>query len=74
MTEEDKVEVGVHERTDSHGYVVRITACIEGRTRTARWPVDDRTEAEALAESVANFVSGGGDVNALLPDEEGEQE
>lgn len=73
MFEEGKIEVTVHSH-DSLGFVVRISASINGRTRTAKWPVDEFDEAEAVAVSVRDYVAGGGDVEILLPDVEEEDQ
>lgn len=70
MVADRTVEIGVHERIDSKGYVVKITASLDGRIRVARWPVDDRVEADAIAVSVRDYVEGGGDVAIFVPDDE----
>jgi hypothetical protein len=66
---ETTVEITVHERLDdAAGYVVKITADT-GPIRTRRLPVDDYDEAAALAESIARYIQGGGDLDAFLPDD-----
>lgn len=63
---ETTVEVTVHERIDAPGYVVKITAQSDP-VRTRRLPVDDYDEAATLAESIANYLQVGGDLEAFLP-------
>ena len=64
---ETKVEITVHERIGAPGYVVRITADTAPE-RTTKLPVDDLDEAEKLAESIARYLQGGGDLEVFLPD------
>lgn len=73
MTDQTAIDITVHERTDQHGYVVKI-AIPDDPSRVTRWPVDDLDEAKKLAASVARFVQGGGDVDVFLPASESSTE
>lgn len=73
---ETEVEITVHERIDANGhicdgFIVRITAHTTP-IRITRLPVDDLEEAAALAESIARYLNGGGDLDVFLPDVEPE--
>ena len=73
---DNEVSISVHDRLDAPdapdapGFVVKVVARIGGHERTTRWPVEDKDEAVALAKSVKAYINGGGDVTALLPDDE----
>jgi hypothetical protein len=57
--------ITVHQRQDELGYIVKITeVCPQGRI--ARYPVGTLEEAEKLAASIARYIDGGCDVNALF--------
>jgi len=60
-----EVTIGVHERRDGKGYLVKITA--EGRA--IKFPCDTLEEATLLAESIRDGVSCGIPLSALMPDE-----
>jgi hypothetical protein len=67
---ETKVEITVHERIDgaeADGFVVKLTAHTDP-VRTRKLAVDDYDEAAALAESIARYLQGGGDLDVFLPD------
>ena len=68
---ETKVDITVHERLDAAGYVVKISADTDP-VRTRKLPVDDYDEAAALAQSIARYLQGGGDLDVFLPDVEPE--
>ena len=67
MDGQTTVDVTVHERIDAPGYVVKITAQSDP-VRTRKLPVDDYDEAAALAQSIARYLQGGGDLDVFLPD------
>lgn len=57
-----KVTTSVHERLDQPGYVVCLTFDIGGGQRQVKMPVENFTDAEALAQSFQALFSGpGGD-------------
>jgi len=68
MATETTMEITVHERLDAPGFVVKLAATDGENTRTTKLPVDDLAEAEKLAESLANFVRGGGPLDAIFPE------
>ena len=59
------VTVAVHERLDGQGFIVKITS--EGQA--VKFPVDDFTEAKALAESIRNGIEAGIPLDVLMPSE-----
>jgi len=70
---ETKVEITVHNRIGGNGhptggFVVRIATADTDPVRIRKLPVDDYDEAAALAESIARYLNGGGDLDAFLPD------
>ena len=69
---ETKVEITLHERIGGDGrptgaFVVKIAADTDP-VRIRRLPVDDYDEAAALAQSIARYLQGGGDLDVFLPD------
>lgn len=60
-----EVTIGVHERLDGKGYLVKITA----NGQAIKFPVDDFTEAEALAVSIRDGLNAGIPLDALMPEE-----
>ena len=60
-----QVTIGVHERLDGKGYLVKITANGE----EIKFPVDDFTEATLLAESVRDGIYAGIPLDVLMPAE-----
>ena len=70
VTVPDKVTISVHERLDEPGFIVRVTVG-EGPDwqRVAKFPVDDRAEADALAQSIRGYVEAGLPVDALIGDD-----
>ena len=57
-----KVTTSVHERLDQPGYVVCVTVDVGVGQRHVKMPVENFTDAEALAESFQALFSGpGGD-------------
>ena len=61
-----KVVVGVHERLDAPGYVVKLTVGEGAEERVQRIPVDDRDEAEALARSLHGLAESPGSEAAIM--------
>ena len=67
----EKVTIGVHRRTDTGacGFVVRITVDGPDWQRVAKFPVNEKAEAVALARSIKNYVDVGLPIDSLVPDE-----
>jgi len=71
MSNEATVTVGVHQRLDAPGYVVRVSQGEGGEERVSKIPVEEMEEAEKLARSIVRYVEKGLPLEALFTDGEG---
>ena len=66
----EKVTIGVHQRLDQAGFIVKVTVGEGDWQRVAKLPVEDRTEADALARSIKSYLDLGLPIEVFLPAED----